>query len=247
LVAHTQSFTRNELLAGLDADDFAALQPHFERVPMPRLKVLGNPGEPAEYVHFPEGGVVSVVANLPDGGRVEVGIVGREGFLGMEVLLGTGTTPFEVFVQVGDFTALRIAAAPFRAAVAERPALRDALLRFVHVFWMQTSHTAVSNARHSLEERLARWLLMCHDRVDGDELSLTHEFISQMLAVRRSGVTVTIHVLEGAGMLRATRGRLSIVNRSAIEELAGDAYGVPEREYRRLIGPFGRDRLATAA
>jgi hypothetical protein len=121
--------------------------------------------------------------------------------------------------------------------------LRSLLLAFAHVTAIQTAACAVGNAHHQLEARLARWLLMCHDRIAGDEFNITHEFMAMMIAAQRSGVTVSLHVLEGVGAIRSRRGRIVIVNRAMLEELAGDAYGEPEGEYRRLIGPFGRESV----
>ncbi len=116
------------------------------------------------------------------------------------------------------------------------PVFSNLLARYIQAFGSQISFTALSNAVHSIDERLARWLLMCHDRVDGDEIALTHEFISLMLAVRRPSVTTALHVLEGYKLIRSERGRITIRDRQALETFAGDAYGKPEQEYSRLIG-----------
>jgi len=114
------------------------------------------------------------------------------------------------------------------------------LLRYVQTLLVQTAQSTATNASHRVESRLARWLLMCHDRIDGDEIALTHEFMSMMISADRSGVTVTLHILEGAGMIWSKRGRVIIRNRELLEDLAGDGYGVPEAEYSRLIGPLGK-------
>lgn len=114
------------------------------------------------------------------------------------------------------------------------------LLRFVQVTLVQSAQSTATNATHRIESRLARWLLMCHDRIEGDEIALTHEFMGMMISADRSNVTVTLHILEGAGMIRLKRGRVIVQDREKLQELAGDSYGVPETEYRRLIGPFGR-------
>lgn len=128
--------------------------------------------------------------------------------------------------------------AAFQGAVAQSASLRTLLLRFAQVLGIQTAYTALSNAVHHVDERLARWLLMAHDRVDGESLGLTHEFMSIMLAVRRPSVTTALHVLEGNGFIRSERSCVIIRNRAALEEFAGDSYGVPEAEYERLIGPM---------
>jgi CRP-like cAMP-binding protein len=121
----------------------------------------------------------------------------------------------------------------------ESVTLRELLLRYVQTLLIQTAQSAVANARYQIEARLARWLLMCHDRVEGDEIALTHEFMAMMIGAQRSGVTVALHILEGAAMIRSKRGRVIILDREKLEDLAGDSYGPAEAEYRRLIAPFG--------
>jgi hypothetical protein len=125
-----------------------------------------------------------------------------------------------------------------REAMRESDALRQLLARFAHVMSVQTSYTGLSNSVHRIDERLARWILMCHDRTSGDQIALTHEFLSVMLAVRRSSVTTALHVLEGKHLVYSERNLITIRDRRALELFAGDAYGVPEREYERLIGPM---------
>jgi CRP-like cAMP-binding protein len=129
-------------------------------------------------------------------------------------------------------------AAPLIEAVDKSATLRTLLLRYAQTLAIQTAYTALSNAVHQIDERLARWLLMCHDRVDGNDLALTHDFLSIMLAVRRPSVTTALHVLEGNGFIRSERGCIVVRNRAALEEFASDSYGAPEREYKRLIGPM---------
>jgi CRP-like cAMP-binding protein len=111
-------------------------------------------------------------------------------------------------------------------------------LRYVEAFQVQVAHTALSHGSYTIEERLARWLLMCHDRLDGDDLPLVHEFLALMLGVRRSGVTLALQILEGAGVIHAKRGLITVHDRAKLQEIAGGSYGVPEVEYRRLIGEF---------
>ncbi len=122
--------------------------------------------------------------------------------------------------------------------LAERPAVRDLLLRFVHVMYTQAAYSALTNAVHHLDQRLARWLLMCHDRSTGDEMPLTHEWLSLMLGVRRPSVTTALHELEGKHLIGMDRGYITVRRREALEEFAADAYGRPEQEYRRLVGPM---------
>ncbi len=235
-----QNNTPNLLLRAMTPDDFALLGPQLERVKLEQDQVVAKANQPIENIYFPEGGIVSLTAETPDDGKTEVGIVGRDGFTGTAVLLGSDRTPHETFVQVDGTTALRIGADDFRHAMTQSASLQALLLRYVQAFLVQSAHSTVSNAHHRVEARLARWLLMCHDRVDSDEIKLTHEFKSMMIAAQRTGVTVCLHILEGAGMISSKRARVIILDREKLVDLAGDAYGAPEAEYRRLIGPFGR-------
>ena len=195
---------------------------------------------PVEHVYFPESGIASIVSHLPHSGPTEVGIFGRDGMSATCLLLGVDTSPLETFVQIDEATALRIDAGRFLDVVAESRSLHAILMRYIQCFIMQVTHCAVSNAHHPVEVRLARWLLMCHDRTDGDELRLTHEFMAMMIGSRRSGVTVALHVLEGARMIVSQRSRVTIIDRPRLEDFAGEAYGPPEAEYRRLVGPIRR-------
>lgn len=238
----SEAYTANLLLNALSADDLALLKPSLTREKVERLQVLQPANQPIDKVYFLEGGIASVVTISPHDGRTEFGIFGREGLSSTSVLMGVDRSPYEVFIQVDGTTALCIDSVRLQTAMDESRSLRMRLLAFVQVSMIQAASCAVGNAHHLLEARLARWLVMCHDRVDGDEILLTHEFMAIMIASQRSGVTVTLHVLEGIGAIRSKRGRVTIVDREKLEDLAGDAYGEPEREYRRLIGPFGRER-----
>jgi len=209
----------------------------LQHVPLARGQVLDPGHVPAKAVYFPESGVMSVIATTDDGRRIEVGLFGRDGMSNPHLLLGVDRSPHETVAQVsGD--AHCISADALLELARDNPAMTAPLLRYVQAFAVQTAHTALSNGSYKIEERLARWLLMCHDRMDGDEISLTHEFLAVMLGVRRSGVTLALHMLEGAHLVRADRGRITILNRPNLEAAAGDSYGVPETEYERIIGPF---------
>ena len=227
--------TSNILLDTLSADDLALLQPHLTREKLSHEQVLVFANRPIEHVWFPEGGVASVVADTADNGRTEVGIFGRDGFAGTPLLLGADSSQHETFIQVDGHTGLRIEAARFRAAVDQSVTLRTTLLRYVQTFITQTAHSAVSNAHQRIEARLARWLLMCHDRVIGDELTVTHDFLSFMLGVQRTTVTLALQLLEGNRLIKARRGRIGVLDRTGLLGVAGDSCGVPEAEYLRLI------------
>ena len=215
-------------------EDFARLQPYLEAIDLQSGQTLTKPNAHIEHLHFMESGIASITAEGANG-RVEIGMIGREGVVGATpVLLGADRVPYDHFIQVPG-AALRIRAGAVSAAVEESPALRKLLLRYVLTEMIQVRQTAFANATQEIEARLARWLLMCHDRVDGDELLLKHEFLSMMLGVRRSGVTLAMQQLEGAGRIRARRGRVTVINRELLEEMADGSYGVPEAEYARLI------------
>jgi CRP-like cAMP-binding protein len=234
-MAHVeQSAVRNRLLKAMTADDFARLQPHLELVDLQSGQMLTMPNARTEHFHFMETGVASITSEGASG-RVEVGIIGREGVVGATpVLLGSDRVPYEHFIQMPG-TGLRIDAEIVSTAVDESSSLRKLLLRYILTEIIQTRQTAFVNASHEIEARLARWLLMCHDRVDGDELLLKHEFLSMMLGVRRAGVSLAMQQLEGAGRIRAKRGRVTVLDRKLLEEMADGGYGMPESEYARLI------------
>lgn len=227
----------NGIVAALPAADAARLSAELTPVLLEKGTVVAEPDQPVEVVDFLVSGLGSIVAISPDGDCAEIGLVGREGLTGMPALLGTTSSPHRVLMQVAG-TAYRIPGARLRALMAEIAPLNAVLLRYVQAFNVQTAHTALSNALHSVEERLARWLLMGHDRMEGDEVPLTHDFLALMLAVRRPSVTTALHVLEGMSLIRATRGLVTVRDRAGLEEFAQDAYGTPEAEYGRLIGPL---------
>ena len=176
-----------------------------------------------------------MLAGLEDGDSSEVGLIGYEGMVGVPVILGTDRSPVEAFVQ-GEGTALRLDAAVLRQAMDENRSLRTLLLRYAMAFSMQVTMTAACNSRHLIEQRLARWLLMAHDRSVGDVFPMTHEFMSLMLGVRRAGVTVAAGGLQRAGYIHYEQGRISITDRPGLENAACECYGIVKREFDRLLG-----------
>jgi CRP-like cAMP-binding protein len=240
----SQSYTRNYLLSALSADDFALLQPDMERVELHLRQTLVEPGVPIEYVYFLEGGICSIVA-AQQGQEIEAGIFGREGLSGTPILLGARTSPHHYFMQVNGNTALRIKSDKLIDACEKNPRLRGVMLRFVQTLTIQAAETAVANAQYTLPERLARWLLMCHDRTDGDELRLTHEFMATMLGVRRSGVTTTLRALREQDAIRSRRGVVMVADRARLEAIAGGSYGTAEVEYGKLIRPLSKSSRLT--
>lgn len=212
----------NLLLSRLSKPDFQLLEPHLEPVDLPLRKVLEKPRTAIKAVYFPDSGFASVVA---DGGKrpIEVGIIGREGMTGLAVVLGNDRNSHETFMQIAGHGQC-ITAHALRDAIDESPTLHRSLLRYVHAFLEQTMRTVVANGRSKIEERLARWLLMADDRIDGDELPLTHEFLAMMLGVLRPGVTVAVQELEREGVIARRRGHILIHNRQALEELSNGTY-----------------------
>ena len=232
-----QAVLRNRLLSRASASDFALLAGSLVLHECPRGDVISESNQQLQFAYFPEKGMVSIVAESPEGQVAEAGIIGREGFIHPCLVLGSDIVPFKIQVQMpGD--AYRMPAADLLAATKRSSTLRDTLLLFTHLATVQGSFSTLSNAVHQVEERLARWLLMCHDRSDSDDLAITHEFLGIMLAVRRASVTTSLHVLEGEGFIESARGYITIRNRVALEAFAADAYGKPEAEYRRLLGPL---------
>ena len=234
-VTETQSSLRNHLLRRLPADAFATLAPYLERTPLTARSAVFEAERPIERVCFPESGLISILAKSRAGGRIEAGLIGPEGACGMAVVLADDRSPNEAVVQCAG-QATWISADRLRQMVKTTPELERILLRFIHSFMIQTAHTALADGRARLDQRLARWLLMAQDRLSRPELPLTHELLASMLGVRRAGVTVALNGLERMGAVRMNRGVVTVAERSLLENVAGPWYGVPEREYRRLLG-----------
>ena len=231
---------RNVLLRALPADDFALLEPHLTRVAMPVRFQLHQAKHKIEHVYFPEDGIVSIVALMLDGKQCEVGIFGREGMSETATVLGTDYSPHSAYVQVPGTAALRLPVAVLNDAFETSRTLRRHLLRYAQAMMIQLS-SSIAAAGLTIEQRLARWLLMCHDRIDGNDIHLTHEFVSMMLNVRRAGVTVALTMLEERGLIGCTRSNIVVRDRNGLTRVAEGSYGLAESEYRRLIGsPLGR-------
>lgn len=228
---------KNCLLAAAPEKEFQAIEAALEPVSLPQGFQIVEPGGRIEHVYFPCNGIGSVLTFLSNSQRAEAGMFGREGFSPMTAIARSSISVHQVVMQTeGD--AFRIPFDRLMAAIEEHTGLAGLLTRFMHVFSTQISYTALCNVSYHVTDRLARWLLMCHDRMSGDEIAITHDTIAMLLGVRRPSVTTAMHVLEGMKLVRAERGRLVIRNRGGLEEMAGRAYGIPEAEYRRLIGEF---------
>lgn len=224
----------NKILAALPAHEYERLREHLTPVALPLGQTLYDTEERITEVYFVNNGVVSLVADLKDGGSVEVGLVGNEGMVGLSVVLGDDISPNHAIVQIAD-GAMRMKASVLRKELKREGLLLTLLLRDALAMLKQVSQTAACNGTHSIGQRLARWLLMCHDRVPGDELKLTQEFISQMLGIRRSGVSEAAVLLQGDGLIRYSRGHITIVDRPRLEAFACECYGIVRAEYERLF------------
>lgn len=227
--------TSNQLLNFLSAENREILALHMERVSMAPREVLEKPNQPIKQVYFPEDGVASVVGTSHPMGDMEIGMIGKEGMTGIMVVLGNDQSPFTTFVQVAG-AALVIRADDLRSAINEHRSIRDLFLTFVQVFLVQTAQTAIANVAALLPQRLARWLLMCEDRLTSKHIPITHEFLSVMLGVSREGVVEVMNELEGHGLVRAQRGHVSILDRPSLIKMSNGTYGVAEAQYERLFG-----------
>lgn len=224
----------NKLLAILPERDTQKVAPHLDFVTLPRDTVLSEAGKPIDFVYFLTDGIGSVFVTTPDGRHAEAGIFGSEGYIPTSAVADVALSTFSVNIQI-EARGYQIAYDAFRTLMRENQNFWTVMIRAIEAFAVQLAYTAVSNAAHDINERLARWILMCHDRVAGNELPLTHEFISLMLSVRRPSVTTSLHVLEGNGFIKSERGLITVRDRGALEEFARDAYGKPEAEYKRLM------------
>jgi CRP-like cAMP-binding protein len=225
--------TKNFILNSLPKKDLERLHVHLEPIELALGEVIYRPEEPIKYVYFPNNSMASLVATTASGQSAEVGVIGREGIVGANVLMGVDSIVNECFMQrSGD--ALRIKTKAAREEFKEGGAFQDMSLRFINALMLQISQTALCNRLHSIEERLCRWLLLCHDRANNNKLTLTQEFLSIMLGANRPSVTSAAIALQSAGFIKYSRGLITIVDRHGIEDLACDCYQIVKDEYDRL-------------
>jgi CRP-like cAMP-binding protein len=224
----------NRLLGGLPEADRALLQASLSPVTLPTRKTLEVGNRAIDFVYFLDSGLASVIARAGSDRAIEIALIGHEGMTGVAVVLGADRTPHETFIQSAG-AGWRIAAPDLRDAMRNSQSLRARLLLYAQALAVQTGYTALANARHSIEERLARWLLMAHDRAPGDRVNLTHELLAIMLGIRRPGVTTAINLLESDGFVGLERGEITILDRGGLEGAANGSYGGAEAEYERLF------------
>jgi CRP-like cAMP-binding protein len=226
---------KNRLLAALPKDEFARLNRHLTPFRLGLGETIYKPEEKIKYVYFVVTGVVSHVTHLEDGGSIEVGLIGNDGMVGLPMVLGDDVSPDHAFVQMAG-QAWRMDTNILADEIRRGGEFQRLLLRFVLAMNRQVAQTAACNGSHTVSHRLARWLLICHDRVDGDELHLTQEFIADMLGTRRSGVSQAAILLQAAGAITYKRGRIRILDRPKLEDLSCECYAVVRAEYDRLLG-----------
>jgi CRP-like cAMP-binding protein len=221
----------NHVLLNLPQKEREALFPKLEFVRLLVHTVLHEPGETLKSAYFCNSGLISVLTVFPDGKCVEVGLVGREGMVGMPLIAGFHTAATRAIVQI-DATAFRLDGAALVAILQQFPTLDRRLQQAAQIMSMELTQVAACNRLHEVDERLARWLLMSADRIGSDEIPLTQELLAQMLGTRRSSVTVSAGILQRAGLISYTRGDVRIVDRSGLEEAACDCYAIMQRQVK---------------
>src|SRR5580704_13555553 len=224
----------NKVLLSIPDREYALIRPHLEFLSMPHHLSLYEPGQPLEFVHFPNTGMVSLVIATEDGKTVEVGEVGREGFAGIQAAVGINTNQVREVVQIaGEGFRIRIGA--LQSVLQSAPDLQRLLTRYAVVQGMQFAQTAACNRLHNIEQRLARWLLITQDRVDSDTLAITHDFLATMLGTDRPTVSLAAGALQKKKLIEYARGAVKIVNRKKLKACTCECYGVIE-QYNREIG-----------
>lgn len=229
----------NKILAALPYEEFRRLESNLSEVSFTLGTIVYTPEQPIKDIYFVNRGIISWLTALADGNTVEAGVIGPEGVAGIEVVLGATSTPNQGLAQ-SPVEALRIGAADLVTEFRRGGMLHDLLLRFLHTMYIQVTQTAGCNRLHTLDQRLARWLLMTHDRINGDQFNLTQEFLSRMLGVRRAGVSVAANTLRQLGLIDYRRGDIQVLNRRALAALSCECYAVVKAEYdRALTSPNG--------
>jgi CRP-like cAMP-binding protein len=227
---------RNRLLGTLSDEDYLALAPLLRPERLRSRQVVCQRGKAAAHVYFPTGCVLSVLTFMRNGVAIETGTIGMEGFSGVDVLLGVQHWTDTTVCQI-EGECMCMSASDFRKAVKGESALRRIVQRFVAVYLSLVSQSVACNRLHNIEERFARWVLMTHDRLPGDEFSLTQEFLADMLGVHRPSVSVVAGAFQQAGYIRYSRGRMTILDRRGLEAASCECYGVCARQIEELLGP----------
>jgi CRP-like cAMP-binding protein len=226
----------NRLLAALPPADFGLLAPHFRKVSLEQDAVLLRSGDRIEQIYFPDSGTIAFMLDMPNGQTVATAVIGNDGAVGILSALGSTGSPLTAVVRVAGIS-LQISAARFHAALSHSGAIRRAVQIHTRALLAQFQHVAACNALHSVEPRMARWLLHIHDRIDGDVLPLTQEALSQLLGVRRTTVTLVVRKLRLSGAIRSDRRGLIEIDRPRLEEVACECYEVMRSRVDQIISP----------
>jgi CRP-like cAMP-binding protein len=226
---------QNRLLNLLPTEDYERLRPHLQPVEFEHKHLLYEADLHIEYVHFLETGVASLVNTMKNGDAAEVGTIGNEGMVGLPVVFGDSQAPTSVYMQVAG-RGLQMKAKTFWEEMQGSATLRTVMLHYAHAFFNQVAQSAACNTFHDLLRRCCRWLLMTHDRMQRDEFPLTQEFLAMMLGVQRPGVTLAAGELQRIGLIRYTRGHITILDHEALIKRSCECYAVSTREFDRLLG-----------
>jgi CRP-like cAMP-binding protein len=227
-----KSSSQNQILRGLPTKESRTIFPALEFIDLPTHIVLNEISEPITSGYFIESGLASVLNVMEDGKSVEVGLLGKEGFVGIPLLVGFSTSPARVIMQI-EGSGFRISAKDFAAILPQCPELEKSLNRFSQELNVQATQVAACNRLHEVDERLARWLLMSQDRVGGDIVPLTQEFLAHMLGTRRASVTLAAGMLQKAGLIKYKRGEVKIENRKELEDASCECYAAINRQSQR--------------
>jgi|SRR5579859_457392 len=236
----------NRLLTLLPGDEYARLRPDLEAITLTRKQILARPDEAYTHVHFPTAGVVSVLVPMGEEQSIEAAVIGYEGLVGVPIVLGSDSGPHEVICQVNG-GGWRMPVRRFQDHLQESPSLRAMAQRYALAFLNQTARSSACNRMHDIHQRLARWLLLVHDRVAGDEFGLTQEYLSEMLGVRRPSVSLAAQTLQNAGLITYRWGRISVLDRRGLEGAACDDYRQTVTEYENTFNPNKDGQLKNTA
>jgi CRP-like cAMP-binding protein len=234
----------NRLLAALPEENYVALEPHLENVPMPLGKAVYESGAKQAYVYFPSTSIVSLLYVLTNGASAEIAVTGNEGLVGIALFMGGETTPSRAVVQSAGH-GYRLKAAVLKKEFERGGELQHLLLRYTQALITQMTQTAVCNRHHSVDQQLCRWLLLSLDRLPSNELVMTQELIANMLGVRREGVTEAAGKLQAEGLIHYSRGHITITDRAQLEKRVCECYAVVKKEYDRLLPFYVRQRTET--
>ena len=244
-IAHTplQRPSRNELLATLAPEVLERLTPHLEVVPLPLGQVLYEAGAAMSHVYFPIDAIVSLLCVMADGASAEIAVVGNEGVVGVALFMGGQTTPSRALVQSAG-SAYTLPSASLLTEFNQIGVLHNVLLRYTQALLTQMAQTAVCNRHHTVDQQLCRWLLLSLDRLNSSELSMTQELIANMLGVRREGVTEAAGKLQSSGIIRYSRGTITVLDRPQLEARVCECYAVVKKEFDRLLNPHSDNQAS---